>query len=406
MRHLSDETVAQLLEAGESYRCERKRNFSDKDGKDGKEKICRTICAFANDVSNTGELGLIALGIDDDGNACGLDISDALELEIQNIRGEGKIIPFPSFTTRQRQYRGQTILCIEVQPAISTPVKYDGRIWVRPGNSTQQAKVEDERRLNEKRRTKEQPDDALVLELFRVSDLNLEYFKNQYLAQAFARDVLQANGRTLEEQLASTKMIGWTLEPHPTVLGMLCLGFSPTDAVRGAYVQFLRMNGTELSDAVVDDAAIHGHVADVIAQTEAKFNAHNQIAIDFTSQDKERRTPQYPRAAFQQLFRNAVLHRAYLDTNAPIRVCWYSDRIEITNPGGPFGVVTQANFGKPGFTDYRNPNLAGVLKDLDYVQKFGAGISVARRALRDNGNPELEFETDTNLITAVLRQRP
>jgi ATP-dependent DNA helicase RecG len=68
--------------------------------------------------------------------------------------------------------------------------------------------------------------------------------------------------------------------------------------------------------------------------------------------------------------------------------------------------VTEANFGKPGLADYRNPNLAGALKDLDYVQKFGAGISVARKALHENGNPDLELEPTANFITAVMRQRP
>ena len=62
---------------------------------------------------------------------------------------------------------------------------------------------------------------------------------------------------------------------------------------------------------------------------------------------------------------------------------WYDDRIEITNPGGPFGIVSAANFGKPGVADYRNPNLAEALKVLGFVQKFGAGIATARRALAE-----------------------
>ncbi len=58
------------------------------------------------------------------------------------------------------------------------------------------------------------------------------------------------------------------------------------------------------------------------------------------------------------------MHRAYESTNAPVHVYWFDDRIEISNPGGPFGVVTQANFGEPGRVDYRNPNLAEALRVL------------------------------------------
>ena len=40
----------------------------------------------------------------------------------------------------------------------------------------------------------------------------------------------------------------------------------------------------------------------------------------------------------------AVMHRVQLNThestNAPVRVYWYDDRIEISNPGGRYGNVT------------------------------------------------------------------
>jgi predicted HTH transcriptional regulator len=66
--------------------------------------------------------------------------------------------------------------------------------------------------------------------------------------------------------------------------------------------------------------------------------------------------------ALQQLFRNAVMHRTYEHTNAPIRITWYADRLEIFSPGGPVGIVTAETFSQPGFTDYRKPNLAGFLR--------------------------------------------
>lgn len=404
MYRASDETIAHLIAAGESYRCEFKSDFSSKG--DGKEKICRTICAFANDLNGNEEFGVIALGVNDDGSPSGLTIDDELEQKVLSIRGEGKILPFPSFVTVRRQHLGQAILCIEVQPSISTPVKFDQRIWVRPGNVTHQANAEEERRLNEKRRNKDQPDDAQVLEGFHIHDLNLDYFKNQYVVQAFAPDVLQANGRTQEERLASTKMAGQGRDGvlYPTVLGMLCLGLSPADAVPGAYVLFVRFAGDDETSPVLDQQEIHGNIADVIQSTEAKFKAHNQIPIDFTSQDREQRFSQYPKVAFQQLFRNAVMHRSYFGSNAPIRVYWFNDRIRITNPGGPFGMGLE-EFGQPYAVGYRNPNLAGALKDLGFVQRFGAGIGLARSELLSNGNPPLELDPSANYVSMTMRKR-
>jgi ATP-dependent DNA helicase RecG len=108
-------------------------------------------------------------------------------------------------------------------------------------------------------------------------------------------------------------------------------------------------------------------------------------------------------AALQQLTRNAIMHRAYEATHAPVRVSWYDDRIEIINPGGPFGEVTVESFGQPGLTDYRNPNLAEAMRVLGFVQRFGAGIPIARRALAENGNPPPEFRASQTFVTAIVR---
>ena len=116
-------------------------------------------------------------------------------------------------------------------------------------------------------------------------------------------------------------------------------------------------------------------------------------------------SPDYPLVALQQVARNAIMHRNYDGTNAPVRITWFSDRIEIQNPGGPFGQVTRDNFGKPGITDYRNPHLAEALKNLGYVQRFGVGIALARRALEANGNPELQYEVEDAHVLAILRRR-
>lgn len=107
--------------------------------------------------------------------------------------------------------------------------------------------------------------------------------------------------------------------------------------------------------------------------------------------------------ALQQFSRNAILHRTYEGSNSPVRVYWYNDRIEIISPGGPFGEVTPENFGAPGITDYRNPNLAEAMRVLGFVQKFGAGIMTARRSLNQNGNPLPEFVVTQHHVLVTVR---
>ena len=93
-----------------------------------------------------------------------------------------------------------------------------------------------------------------------------------------------------------------------------------------------------------------------------------------------------------------------LQERAPTRITWFNDRIEIQNPGGPYGQVTVENFGHPGLTDYRNPTVAEIMRSLDFVQRFGVGIAIARRTLANNGNPALELIAETNHVLAIVRK--
>jgi ATP-dependent DNA helicase RecG len=96
----------------------------------------------------------------------------------------------------------------------------------------------------------------------------------------------------------------------------------------------------------------------------------------------------------------------YWATNTPVRIYWFNDRIEIHNPGGPFGAVTKENFGQPGITDYRNPNLADAMKVLGFVQRFGVGIATAQAELLKNGNPPAEFHPQPENTLAIIRKKP
>jgi ATP-dependent DNA helicase RecG len=100
------------------------------------------------------------------------------------------------------------------------------------------------------------------------------------------------------------------------------------------------------------------------------------------------------------------MHRTYEGTNAPVRVYWFDDRIEIFSPGGPYGTVNAGNFGQPGVSDYRNLSIAGILKTLGFVQRFGFGIADARRALAANGNPPPEFEVQPTMVLAIVKKAP
>ncbi|MCK9508275.1 MAG: hypothetical protein M0Q54_07535 [Pigmentiphaga sp.] len=92
---------------------------------------------------------------------------------------------------------------------------------------------------------------------------------------------------------------------------------------------------------------------------------------------------------------NAVMHRDY-QSNTPIRLYQFDDRIEILNAGGLYGNARPENF--PNVNDYRNPIISESMKVLGYVNRFSRGVVRVNEELLENGNGEADFNFD--LITA------
>ena len=398
MTTLSDDELLRLLDEGEADRVEYKEALAG----DAPTKIREAICAFANDLPGYGMPGAIFVGARDDGSLVGLTVTDELLIQLANMKTDGNIVPPPSMAVRKVSRQGDDVAVITVLPSDSPPVRYQGKVHIRTGPRRDLATLQDERILNEKRRSGDAPFDVQRVPTTTLGDLDLGYFEHEYLPQAFAREVLEANARSPEERLAATKMIAAANDPSATVLGLLVLGKNPQDFLPGAYVQFLRIDGTEPHDDIIDSADIRGAVADVLRRLDEKLEAHNRTSVDFVSGSIERRMSLYPLAAIQQITRNAVMHRTYEKTNAPVHVRWFADRIEVISPGGPFGRVTAENFGRAGAVDYRNPNLAEALRTLGFVQRFGVGIPTAQNLLREAGHPEATFHIDQGSVLATI----
>ena len=399
-RFSDDELLAMLLDL-ESDRVERKRSWTGS----APESVPKAICAFANDLPANNAPGVIFIGAQDDGTPADITVDDQLLLTLANLKSHGRIVPPPSMAVEKRVLNGADYAVISVQPSDTPPVGFDGRIWIRTGPRRDMATAQDERILNEKRRHRDRTFDAHPIAGCPLSELSRVLFEHEYLPRAVAPEVLAANERSYEARLASTGMVASTEDPTATVVGVLALGKTPRNWVPGAYLQFLRIRGLQWGDPVVDAQEIEGTLEQVLRRLDDKIQATLTVAIDFTSGPIELRSTPYPLSALQQLSRNAVMHRSYEGTNAPVRVYWFDDRIEIINPGGPYGSVTAQNFGSPGVSDYRNPNIASVLKTLGFVQRFGFGIAEARRALHANGNPELEFQVQASSVLAIVRQK-
>lgn len=246
------------------------------------------------------------------------------------------------------------------------------------------------------------PFDLRPCSVASIDDLDIGYIKACYLPRAVAQDVLDDNRRPLMQQLRSLRLL---VDEIPVWGALLGFGSDPLGWIPGAYVQFVRIDGDTITDPVLNQHRLSGRLEDVLRRLDELLRLHIRTGVDLGSGAREIRLPDYPLTALQQLAFNAVMHRNYEGTNAPVRIYWYADRIEIASPGGLYGQVTRDNFGT-GPTDYRNPLLAEIMHNLGYAQQFGLGIPLARERLSQNGNPSPDFDLGPAHVAATVRAVP
>lgn len=389
----TDQELAALLKDKETHLVERKRSGADRSG------IRKNICAFANDLPATGRPGVIFVGVEDDGSCARITVDDELLRTLAQMRSDANILPLPSITVDRNTIAGCELAVVVVEPSTNPPVRYQGRVWIKVGPTVQQATAEEEQRLVERRRAADLPYDMRAASGASLDDLDDDYATRTYLPAAVSQDVLEQNRRALPQQLRS---LGLVVNEVPTWGALIGLGRDPQAWAPGAYVQFLRIEGTQLTDAVKDQKVLTGRLEDVLARLDDLMDLNVSTRTDVTSESREIRRPDYPVVALQQLVRNAVMHRAYEATNAPTRIYWYADRIEIQSPGSLYGKVTPENIGT-GATDYRNPLIAEIMHHLGFAQRFGMGLPLANKALADNGNPPPEFDFSPTHVAVTLR---
>jgi ATP-dependent DNA helicase RecG len=365
------------------------------------DKFGEAICAFANDLPNHAKPGYLLIGVKNDGALAGTKITDELLISLANIRSNGNVLPQPMMHVAKISLAEGDVAVVEVHPSDLPPVRYKGTVRIRVGPRKAIANEQEERVLTERRIALAKSFDAQPCAESKIEDLALGQF-DTYRREAVDAETIAANHRSIEQQLASLRLY----DPDKkcaTNAGVLLVGKNPRFYLPGAYVQYLELPKTSLTDIPNDQAEISGDLYTVVKELEGRLRLLIKTLLVKTSLLEEEQAPNYPEGAIRELLMNAVMHRNY-NSNSPIRFYAFADHIEIQSPGGLYGEATQQNF--PTRNSYRNPVIAEALKSLGFVNRFGYGVQRAKALLIENGNPPAEFEFDEHSVLVKIYKRP
>lgn len=393
MTHLTDRELARIGRDLESDRFERRRSLDAR-------ALRRNLCAFANDLPGHGEAGLYLIGVEPDGRCAHAVIDDKLLRAVASAGNDGNFTPTPSFVVEKRRFEDGEVAAVFVEPALYPPVRYRGRAWVRVGPTVRRATPDEERRLGERGPFRDLPFDRRPCPGATLADLDERFLRERYLPRALPAKALADETSSFEARLRSLHL-RHPRDPAPAWGALLAFGHDPPTWLPGATVEFARIEGLERSDPARYRQTLTGRLPEVLRELEKLIGLHIQVDTQIAGVESEVPRPDYPAAALRQLVRNAVMHRSY-ESRLPVRVSWFSDRVEILSPGGLFGVASEDRFGE-GATDYRNPLVAEIMTNLGLARRFGVGIPMARQALEENGNPPPEFAFSPVSVRATVR---
>lgn len=383
---ISREELLELIKDLESDRVERTTSFRE-------EKLGQAVCAFSNDLPNHKKPGYILLGVEDNGNIAGITIGDEALQKLGDVRANGNVLPQPYLIISPIfSFQDGDVVVMEVHPSDFPPVRYRGRCYIRIGPRKGVASLQEERVLVEKRTSTAKTFDERNCPGSSIEDLSLDVFQLSYISQAFDTETLKANNRTAKEQLASLGFYD-PVRSTCTNAGVLMFGDNPRYFIKGAYLQYVKFDGTEMTDEVREEKEFSGALVTVLKNLDefVKTNIIKQKPVRQNEGFQERTAFNYPAWALRELLMNAIMHRDY-ESNAPVYIYEFIDRIDVVNPGSLYGDARPENF--PDASDYRNPIVAAAMKILGYVNQFNFGVKNAQKHLAQNGNPPAEFKLD------------
>ncbi len=168
-----------------------------------------------------------------------------------------------------------------------------------------------------------------------------------------------------------------------------------------AYITCLLAKGADKVH-ILDRKDFTGGIVSDIEESLRFIERNTRTAYRIESLRRED-VPEYPMKALREAITNAVMHRDWFMYGANVFVEIYTDRIEISSPGGLPKGMKLSDLGRKSIR--RNALIADLLHRITFIEKAGTGIKRMRDEAHDQSCPAPIFEDD-GFFTAIFHPNP
>lgn len=188
---------------------------------------------------------------------------------------------------------------------------------------------------------------------------------------------------------------------------ILLFGKNPQLFFERARVRFIRYEGTEAKVGaamnVIKDKIFEGRILDLVENTIEFVRTQIKEHTFLGSDAKFVTEPEYPEFVWKEIIVNAIAHRDYSIKGTDIQIKMFEDHITVESPGTLPGIVRLNNMRETHFS--RNPKIASLLHEYEYVREFGEGIDRMYIEMRQAGLPEPEYRTEAFMVYATIKNK-
>lgn len=365
---MNKKELEQLINQGEGYHLEFKESLST--------NISKEICAFAN-----ADGGKILLGVNDDGETKGINITNSLKSQIVDIARKLD----PSLVIKLEKV--DDVLIISVPEGKDKPYKCSYGFYIRQDANSQKLT------RNE------------IYDFFRDlgklpfdnKPTRLKDFEKELVKDYFNRVGIQAP--TNKNTLLNLGVIDENGYLNST--GVLFFTNNPKKVFINAYITCARYKGTE-KVKVIDRKDFEGDLVSQIERAMEFVNRNTRLEYEIRGLQRKE-IPEYPTEAVREAILNAVMHRDYLERGANVQVDIFDDRLTVTNIGGLIKPLTIKTLGQIAIR--RNSLIADLFHRIHFVEKMGTGIKRIKEECKKQGNVKFEAEANGYFIAKFILKK-
>ena len=367
--------------------------------------IIRSICAFANDIDNTGG-GYIVVGVEEENGAPKFPVKGLEKTHIDAILKKLRehchsIEPLYEPVVEPMLYEGVYVLVIWVSGGFGRPYKAPVDVtqkhsvkqyYIRKFANSIVASREEEKELFYV--SSSIPFDDRPNLAAEIDDLDLGLLREHLREVHSSADP----NRTLNELAEDMQLLSGPPENlKPRNVGILMFSERPEKYFRYARIEIVDIpdpTGANMIEKVFT-GPIQRQLRDALAYL--RNYVLKEKVVKLQGREEAARTVNYPYEAVEEILSNAVYHRSY-QIAEPIVVRITPSAMEITSYPGFDRSISDQDIRDYSIHSkiYRNRRIGDFLKELGLIEGRNTGFPNAIRALSRNGSPMLTFEMDAN----------